>query len=882
VRHEAALAELFTGVLGPCRRAGLVAVGVVAVDGTKIAANVSRTANRGYERIAREMLAEAAETDRREDELYGEGRGDELPEWLRTTQGRRAALREARDELERERTRDHDAEAEAPTGAPESVAVELDPARFVSRAHGRRAWLREGRRALEELRALEARPVARSQSERLEESARRLGEELVVERRANAAYEAWRERGVARDGTRRMAPGSGKPYWPPRLPAGEINTTDPDSRLVKTIGQKAVQGYNAQAAVNEQQILVACEVTVESPDFGHLEPMVHATERELARAGAESPGMVIADAGYWRKRQMENVVGRGIQVLIPPDSGLRTSARPGWDGGPYTFMRQVLSTDRRKALYRKRHAMIEPVFGQMKSTDGSTASHAADDRPPGRSGACSAPATTCSSSTTTGQPPSRPNPQPSSQPSAPSDRAPAHATQAPPFPDSHSDMEQTVKGPGLVGWISSRPRAADGLGRRRWIRLTFARRDGMTGYRRELPRSSVAGHRGGGPHRRVEGSPCGWAHPLLETEGRCSRSACFLSGWLVAIAQTNPASSRAQATTIFWWGLPRAAIRRQRLAGAVGSARHARWRRDPGRVGGGRVRNRPRAAGVPGRLDQQAPEVGVVGLRDRSLLAPLAAGALGAHQAGEAHELLGGGGSGEVTHLADDPGAVRCRYRAGSAHSRRVPPRAPARRPGAPRARAPRCAGRPGRAPRGVVEGVLLGFEGERLLGQPAAAGHPPALGRHAALAAQQELRQSAAGAHPVEPGVLAGAHQVARRLQLPRWDPDRLEQPAGVQASEPARVTRVGLDPSPGRERTSPGATTSQAIPRPLRWRYSPNLVGPPRSRRARPASARRHAPPQRGRTARCAHRAAHRRAPPPAAPNSYARPGRRLPSPS
>src|ERR687897_150131 len=348
-RHEAALAEVFTAVLWLCRRAGLVRVGVVAIDGTKVHANASRTANRGYERIAREILAEAAETDRREDELYGEARGDELPERLRTSAGRRAALREAKQELERERATEHDGEAR--TEAPEAVAIELDPARFVTRAHGRRAWLREGRRAL---------------AERLEESARRLEEERVVEHQANAAYEAWRRRGVAADGTRRMAPGTTKTYRPPQLPAVTINTTDPDSRLVKTVGQKAIQGYNAQAAVNEHQIVVAAEVTLESPDFGHLEPMVDATERELAAAGAESPEVVLADAGYWHTRQMENVVGRGIQVLIPPDSGLRTSARPGWDGGLYAFMRRVLATDHGKALYRKRHATIEPVFGQMK------------------------------------------------------------------------------------------------------------------------------------------------------------------------------------------------------------------------------------------------------------------------------------------------------------------------------------------------------------------------------------------------------------------------------------------------------------------------------------------------------------------------------------
>jgi hypothetical protein len=127
-----------------------------------------------------------------------------------------------------------------------------------------------------------------------------------------------------------MAPGSTKPYRPPELPAGTINTTDPDSRLVKTVGQKAIQGYNGQAAVNENQILVAAEITVESPDFGHLEPMVDAADRELARAGAGAPGVVIADAGYWHKRQMENVVGRGIQVLIPRTLGCaRAPARDG-------------------------------------------------------------------------------------------------------------------------------------------------------------------------------------------------------------------------------------------------------------------------------------------------------------------------------------------------------------------------------------------------------------------------------------------------------------------------------------------------------------------------------------------------------------------------
>src|SRR5919205_1513430 len=102
-RHEQALGEVFSGVLGLCARAGLVSVGVVAIDGTKVAANASSDANRDFSQIAREILAEAAEIDRREDELYGSARGDELPEQLRTREGRRQALREAKERLARER-----------------------------------------------------------------------------------------------------------------------------------------------------------------------------------------------------------------------------------------------------------------------------------------------------------------------------------------------------------------------------------------------------------------------------------------------------------------------------------------------------------------------------------------------------------------------------------------------------------------------------------------------------------------------------------------------------------------------------------------------------------------------------------------------------------
>jgi hypothetical protein len=126
-----------------------------------------------------------------------------------------------------------------------------------------------------------------------------------------------------------------------------------------------------QAAVNEQQIILAAEITIDSPDFGHLEPMVNAVQHELQAAGiGELPGTVVADPGYWHKLQMENVVSRGMQVLIPPDSGLRKTPRPGWDKGLYTFMRLVLATDHGQAVYRRRMATVEPVFGQLKHNRG--------------------------------------------------------------------------------------------------------------------------------------------------------------------------------------------------------------------------------------------------------------------------------------------------------------------------------------------------------------------------------------------------------------------------------------------------------------------------------------------------------------------------------
>jgi transposase len=316
-RHVDALAGLFAAVLGLCAQAGLARVGVVAIDGTKVLANASRDANVDYEQIAREILEEAQAVDAAEDEAFGEARGDELPPALTSSQGRRK-------------------------------------------------WLREAQRELDRRREQEARPVPRSRPARLKEAKRRLDEQLFTECRANAAYEAYRARGVMRNG-RRLGPNTTpKPYQPPEIPEGRINLSDPDSRVVKGL-RGFVQGYNAQAVTTEDQFVIAAEVMVASPDFGHLEPMLNAASRELEAAGVtEQPEVVLADAGYWHHEQMNAITDGGIELLIPPDSSRRKGARPGWQGGAYTAMREQLATERGAELYRKRQPMIEPVFGQTK------------------------------------------------------------------------------------------------------------------------------------------------------------------------------------------------------------------------------------------------------------------------------------------------------------------------------------------------------------------------------------------------------------------------------------------------------------------------------------------------------------------------------------
>lgn len=188
-RHERALCDLFGAVLALCARAGIVDSRVVAVDGTKISGSAHRDRSLSYEEIAREIIAETIATDEAEDEQFGDARGDELPEALRTPEGRREWLR-------RELVRDRD----LPPAEDEADA--FDAQLIVDRVQGREGWAREARRQLEAERWQTATPIARSRAQRLRDGAARLEDDQAARVRGMRAYEAYRARGRMKDGRR--------------------------------------------------------------------------------------------------------------------------------------------------------------------------------------------------------------------------------------------------------------------------------------------------------------------------------------------------------------------------------------------------------------------------------------------------------------------------------------------------------------------------------------------------------------------------------------------------------------------------------------------------------------------------------------------------------
>jgi transposase len=299
-RQLAALEGLFVDVLKLCAKAGLVKVGRIALDGSKVKANASRHKAMSYDYMLKEeqrlkqeirsLLAQAAEADQTEDKTYGrDRRGDELPEELTRRQSRLQKIREAKAALEAE--------------------------------------------AREQARAEEA--------ERQRQGKPPLGKD----------------------------PEQAKPE-----PKAQYNFTDPESQIMKVSNKGWDQCINAEVVVNEQQIIVAADVTDEANDKKQVQPMVEQMKQNLVAVGVtEKVKEMVADSGFYSEANVAYLEGEGIDPYIATERLKHHEQMPAAPRGrcPQGLtakqrMARKLRTKRGRERYARRKALVEPVFGQIK------------------------------------------------------------------------------------------------------------------------------------------------------------------------------------------------------------------------------------------------------------------------------------------------------------------------------------------------------------------------------------------------------------------------------------------------------------------------------------------------------------------------------------
>ena len=317
-QHLPVLAGLFTQVLQLCGKAGLIKLGHVAIDGTKLQANASKHKAMSYGRMeekekqlkaeVEKLLAQAAEIDAAEDKLHGKGmRGDELSGELARRESRLNKIAEAKAALEQE-AREH---AEA---AKQAAEEKLEERRKKEEERGKKF----GGRPAQVLDPEQARPEATAQR----------------------------------------------------------NFTDPESRIMPDGGRKGsfVQGYNAQIAVEPDfQLIVGQHVTQAVNDKQQLQPTVE----DIRQQAGQKPQEVLTDSGYCSDANLKYLEKKKIEGFIATDrESYRNRDQPG-PRGPLPLgatrvdrMRRKLQTKAGAAIYATRKPVVEPVFGQIKQARG--------------------------------------------------------------------------------------------------------------------------------------------------------------------------------------------------------------------------------------------------------------------------------------------------------------------------------------------------------------------------------------------------------------------------------------------------------------------------------------------------------------------------------
>lgn len=309
-RHLEALSELFVQALRLCKQARLVGLGTLALDGTKLRANASRHKAMSYERMVKketQLEREIAVLRENVDALLQDAELLDAEEDVRFGRDRRG------DEL------------------PEELR----------RREGRLERIREAKAALE----AEAR-------------------EAETARRAE----------LREQGKKPRRPPNGRDPFAPK-PKAQRNFTDPESKIMKTSDGSFHQCYNGQAVVDSQaQVIVAAELSDQAPDAEQLAPALDQLAGNLDAVGGELPkgAALTADAGYFSEENVTITTEQGLDPFIatgrfkhsePPAPAPRGPIPK--NATPKQRMARKLKTKPGHAVYARRKAIVEPVFGQM-------------------------------------------------------------------------------------------------------------------------------------------------------------------------------------------------------------------------------------------------------------------------------------------------------------------------------------------------------------------------------------------------------------------------------------------------------------------------------------------------------------------------------------
>ena len=312
-RHLDALAGLFVQALRLCRQAKLVGLGTLALDGTKLRANASRHKAMSYDRMVKseaQLEAEIAALHERVGALLADAERVDAEEDERFGPERRG------DEL------------------PEEL----------QRREDRLARIREAKAALEAEAA-----------------------ERETARRADMAAQGKRPR---------KPPGGRDPFAP--KPSAQRNFTDPESKIMKTSDGAFHQCFNGQAIVDSvAQLIVAADLSAEAPDARQLEPSLDQLADNLEAIGAELPegAALLGDAGYFSEDNVAITTEHGLDPYLATGRFKHTEPPPPAPRGPIPKhatpkqrMARKTRTQKGRAVYARRKAIVEPVFGQMQTT----------------------------------------------------------------------------------------------------------------------------------------------------------------------------------------------------------------------------------------------------------------------------------------------------------------------------------------------------------------------------------------------------------------------------------------------------------------------------------------------------------------------------------